>query len=323
MVERSTPSSRARRRTPGDAYAGASPVPAWGEATAGEAGGPGASSSGGASCSSSWMAASTAVSSCASVLRSTVPGGAVSASGAAPLPPETSSERIAEPSLTLSPTATSIAVILPAVGEGTSIVALSDSSTTSGSSAATVSPTETSTSITGTSSKSPMSGTRTCSVPAPVPSSDPPRRRPLGVDVVGLDCLLRGVGVDLARLGQLGQRGQRDVVPVDLEERAQRLAVVAAAVAVGPEHPVGRVDPGPDLVGERAHVVGGGDHRAVVALQRRLDPRLLRLLTGMQQVPALELHALAAQLGEARHAPDVGADAEVVLEQLRAGEHLA
>ena len=36
-------------------------------------------SGGGAACSSSWIAASTAVSSCASVLRSTVPAGAVSA----------------------------------------------------------------------------------------------------------------------------------------------------------------------------------------------------------------------------------------------------
>ena len=50
---------------------------------------------------------------------------------------------------------------MPAAGEGTSIVALSDSSVTSESSAATVSPGFTSTSMTGTSLKSPMSGTLT------------------------------------------------------------------------------------------------------------------------------------------------------------------
>ena len=47
----------------------------------------------------------------------------------------------------------------PPRGAGTSIVALSDSSETSGSSAFTVSPTLTKISITGTSLKSPMSGT--------------------------------------------------------------------------------------------------------------------------------------------------------------------
>ena len=51
---------------------------------------------------------------------------------------------------------------VPAAGAGTSIVALSDSSVTSGSSAATVSPAFTWISITGTSVKSPMSGTLTC-----------------------------------------------------------------------------------------------------------------------------------------------------------------
>jgi hypothetical protein len=49
---------------------------------------------------------------------------------------------------------------VPACGDGTSIVALSDSSVTSGSSTATTLPGETWTSITGTSSKSPMSGMR-------------------------------------------------------------------------------------------------------------------------------------------------------------------
>ena len=55
----------------------------------------------------------------------------------------------------------------PAAGAGMSIVALSDSSVISGSSAATVSPAATSTSITGTSEKSPISGTRTSVTAAP------------------------------------------------------------------------------------------------------------------------------------------------------------
>src|SRR3989339_151876 len=63
------------------------------------------------------------------------------------------------PWLSLSPTLTRMAVTTPACGEGTSIVALSDSSEISGSSAFTGAPTLTKISITGTSVKSPMSGT--------------------------------------------------------------------------------------------------------------------------------------------------------------------
>src|SRR5207249_11003882 len=65
------------------------------------------------------------------------------------------------PSLTLSPSLTFISFTTPAEGDGTSMVALSDSSVTSGSSAFTVSPGFTKTSMIGTSLKSPMSGTLT------------------------------------------------------------------------------------------------------------------------------------------------------------------
>ena len=70
------------------------------------------------------------------------------------------------PSLTLSPTLTRISCTTPDSGAGTSIVALSDSSETSGSSAFTLSPTLTKISMTGTSLKSPMSGMRTSASPA-------------------------------------------------------------------------------------------------------------------------------------------------------------
>ena len=73
---------------------------------------------------------------------------------------------ITAPSLTLSPSLTRISCTTPDSGAGTSIVALSDSSETSGSSAFTLSPTLTKISITGTSLKSPMSGTRTSARPA-------------------------------------------------------------------------------------------------------------------------------------------------------------
>ena len=65
------------------------------------------------------------------------------------------------PSPTRSPTLTLSPATVPAAGDGTSMVALSDSSVSSGSSALTVAPSATWTSITGTSLKSPMSGTLT------------------------------------------------------------------------------------------------------------------------------------------------------------------
>ncbi|MOA33015.1 hypothetical protein D3C78_1542730 [compost metagenome] len=47
----------------------------------------------------------------------------------------------------------------------------------------------------------------------------------------------------------------------------------------------------------------------------------LRLLR-VQQVPALDLLAFSTQFGQARHAPDLTADAEVRLQQLRSGDDL-
>jgi hypothetical protein len=66
-------------------------------------------------------------------------------------PPPTSSVQIGEPFDTFAPAFTLSPRTVPASGAGTSIVAFSDSSTTSGASLATASPSLTSTSITGTS----------------------------------------------------------------------------------------------------------------------------------------------------------------------------
>src|SRR5208282_1158755 len=86
--------------------------------------------------------------------------------------------RIGLPSLTLSPILTLSSLTTPAAGAGTSMVALSDSSVTSESSAFTVSPGLTKTSMTGTSLKSPISGTLTSIVLIAAPKKTPPERRP-------------------------------------------------------------------------------------------------------------------------------------------------
>ena len=69
--------------------------------------------------------------------------------------------KIRLPSETLSPALTFISRIIPATGEGTSMVALSLSTDISGSSSATLSSTLQNTSIISKSSKSPISGTFT------------------------------------------------------------------------------------------------------------------------------------------------------------------
>ena len=91
----------------------------------------------------------------------------VAAGGAAGVAAPESSSRSTLPSLTVSPSLTLSSFTVPAEGAGTSIVALSDSSETSGSSGFTESPTLTMISMIGMSLKSPMSGTFT-SVAAPM-----------------------------------------------------------------------------------------------------------------------------------------------------------
>src|ERR1700722_2132383 len=92
------------------------------------------------------------------------------------------------PDETASPFFISMELITPAIGEGTSIAALSDSSEISGSSTATLSPFLTRTSRTETPLTSPRSGTRTSTLLIATPSrhraflretprSGPPRRR--------------------------------------------------------------------------------------------------------------------------------------------------
>ena len=110
---------------------------------------------------------------------------------------------------------------------------------------------------------------------------------------------------------------------VDLEEVAQLPAVVGAAEAVGAQHPVARRHKGADLVGEHPDVVGGGDHRPLPAAEALLDPALARRLGRVQQVPALGVDRVAAELGEAGHAPDVRGHAPIVAQQVGGGDHLA
>src|SRR5438132_1655797 len=182
-LERSTPSVRAKARTDGDACA---PRNAWSStgAAAGLAVGAGSAAAPAAGDGVAEGAADGAAEGAAtgaSVFGPAAPPGAAAVVRAAapPFPPASadSSVRMALPSLTLSPTLTLRSLTVPALGAGTSMVALSDSSVTSESSAFTASPGLTKTSMTGTSLKSPMSGTLTSIVLMETSAAHPRRRK--------------------------------------------------------------------------------------------------------------------------------------------------
>ncbi len=149
---RSRSSSRARRRTAGPARTPAkSGLAGAGPAGAAEGGGAAGAAAAGAGAADGGAAGGGGAAGCASL-----------AGAGAALPASADSSRaISLPIDSLSPILAITSTTLPATGDGTSIVALSDSSVTSDWSTLTSSPGFTSTSITGTSLKSPMSGTLT------------------------------------------------------------------------------------------------------------------------------------------------------------------
>ena len=148
---RSTPSSRAKRRTDGLACAFENEASSIGADTRGAAG----------ACAGAAAGAGAGVGAGAAVLVGA--GAAAAAAGAAP--PCCSTCRITEPFETRSPFFTARLFTTPAAVEGTSIVAFSVSSVSSGVSTAILSPGFTNTSMTSTSWKSPRSGTATSATP--------------------------------------------------------------------------------------------------------------------------------------------------------------
>src|SRR6187402_2305236 len=158
-LDRSAPSSRAKRRTDGPACTAfilASSIgssDAVGLVAAGAGDGDGAAAAG---CAAAAGGGDDAWAGCAAA------GCAAGAAGeGAAADSAASSINTSVPSETLSPTLTLISLTTPDFGAGTSIVALSDSSAISGSSALTLSPGLTMISMIGISLKSPISGTLT------------------------------------------------------------------------------------------------------------------------------------------------------------------
>jgi hypothetical protein len=158
--DRSTPSSRAKRRTEGPAWARANPASSTGgnalaAATGSDPAGVGVCTGGEAVIGGARMAAAAGME--ASPDSGVAAPGLMPAAAAAPRRRRTT----ASPRDTVDSSVTSTCSTMPADGDGTSIAALSVSSVINGASGSTASPTATSTSTTLTSVKSPMSGTST------------------------------------------------------------------------------------------------------------------------------------------------------------------
>ena len=95
----------------------------------------------------------------------------------------------------------------------------------------------------------------------------PNRINLLHINLVLLDRPRHILAGHLAFLRQRLDRRLGDVVAVDFEEAAQVGAGVGAAEAVGAQDRVMARHEGADLVGEGAHVIGGGDGRALAGFE--------------------------------------------------------
>ena len=98
---------------------------------------------------------------------------------------------------------------------------------------------------------------------------------------------------------------------VDLEEASQRLARVAASVAVRTQRHELAGHPALDLVRHDFHIVGSGNVRPLPLGETGLEVAAARSIVRVQLVPALDCQRLAAQLVETGHRPDVGRNVEV------------
>src|SRR4051794_12071459 len=246
---------------------------------------------------------------------------------------------ITEPSETLSPILTLSSFTTPAVEDGISIEALSDSTVSSDCSCLIVSPGLTSSSMTAMSLKSPMSGTFTSTramflvlrgpdaglLVVVGATSGVQRIHLVGLDAVAVDGLGHLRHRQRAFLGQRLERRHGNVMAVDLEVFAQLAAEVAAAEAIGAQHLVRASlgDEGADLVDVLLDVVGGSHHGAVVLLELLRHEGHARSRGRVQHVVALAVQAVARQLVEAGAAPHVRLHAPVLRQQLLRGQRLA
>ena len=100
----------------------------------------------------------------------------------------------------------------------------------------------------------------------------------------------------------------RDALRIDAVVASQGRARVAEAETIGAQDYMLSRHPAADEIGDRAHIIARRDDRAADVDQALLHPALAQGI-GVFPVPALAFEAVAAQLGDAGDAPDIGGDA--------------
>ncbi|SBS70958.1 Arginase/agmatinase/formimionoglutamate hydrolase, arginase family [uncultured Microbacterium sp.] len=136
------------------------------------------------------------------------------------------------------------------------------------------------------------------------------------LQTVLLDRLRRQRAVHATFIGERLQRPHDEGRPVDLEEPACCGTGVGEAEPVGTERRVRARHPRPDLVLDGVHEVADRDDRALGVRELLRHVRRARLVERVQEVVLVGGQAVSAQLGPARHRPDVGHDTPVLAEQL-------
>lgn len=115
-----------------------------------------------------------------------------------------------------------------------------------------------------------------------------------------------------------------DVVPIDLEVTTQVRARIRPPEPIGAEHGVAHRHVSAHLFRIHADVVGRGDRRALTPFQQFGDVRLaLRLRFRVEAVEAFAVGRIAGEFVEAGAGPDVGGDAEVLVQQFGRGDGFA
>ena len=147
------------------------------------------------------------------------------------------------------------------------------------------------------------------------------RRNLLRVDPVSLYGFDDLDGREPVLVGERLQCRDGHKMTIDLKVAPKLAPEIRAPEPIGAESAIGPAQIRSNLLGKQLHVVSGGDDRAIVTLQCRVEVWNSRLLERMESVPPLYLLGLTSELREARDAPNVRGNTEVFLQQFSAGDH--
>src|SRR5438132_4561700 len=216
----------------------------------------------------------------------------------------------------------------PEIGEGTSMVAFSVSSSNSGWSLEIVSPAETRILVRSPESTfSPSSGSLMVVVTAGVLCEILALRNHLinfgRINLHLLDGFLHDRWFDNLLPGEFIQSGQSDEARVHLKKISQGGPSVAAPKTVGSQRDQGTRHPARDRIRQSPHIIGCGNQRARSASETVGYVRSVGLFGRVEHIPAVAGVAVLIKLLVAGNAPDIRRDAVVLRQHFLCVQRLA